>query len=61
MTDQSLTAALHHAVADFAATAGDGFTGGFSYRIDLHREDGSVQPFIYTSDDDHRELWRVRD
>ncbi|MFY2860438.1 hypothetical protein ACOJVU_11765 [Mycobacterium sp. THU-M104] len=66
MTDQSTTAALHQAVAAFVAEhlADDpddgGFTGGFAYRIDLHRADGTVVPFIYTSDDAHTELWRVR-
>lgn len=62
MTDQSTTEAVHQAIADFTAAYianHPGFTGGFSYRVDLHRVDGGVEPFIYTSDDAHVELWHV--
>lgn len=63
MTDQSTTEAMHQAIAAFTAAYlaehPDGFTGGFSYRVDIHRVDGGVEPFIYTTDNEHTELWHV--
>ena len=55
---------MHAAIAAFVQKtitehSGEWYSGGFSYRIDLHKADGTVKPFIYSTDKSHTELWRV--
>lgn len=55
----ALQRAIATFVAEVIAECPAAFTGGFSYRIDVHEVDGGVAPFIYTSDDAHTELWTL--
>lgn len=61
--DMTTTENMHAAISEFVAEhvkENPEFTGGFSYRVDIHRRHSGVEPFIFTSDDEnHVELWKV--
>lgn len=47
---------MHAAIARFVQEAilvnPEGYTGGFGYRIDVYRTDGTGEPFSYTTVDE---------